>query len=75
LFQVYQKGQLLRVGVSSNPFKVTLVPFNVRIIVALNLHSYGSGRNPWGSFYEKTLFFFFQRDFVEDVANGLLKIF
>jgi len=25
-----------------------LFPFSVRAIVALNLHSYGSGRNPWG---------------------------
>jgi len=23
--------------------------FSVRAIVALNLHSYGSGRNPWGN--------------------------
>lgn len=29
--------------------KVMSFVFSVRAIVALNLHSYGSGRNPWGN--------------------------
>ncbi|KAF7838075.1 diacylglycerol kinase 7 [Senna tora] len=49
------------------------VPASVRAIVALNLHSYGSGRNPWGcpnpQYLEK-------RGFVEaHVDDGLLEIF
>ncbi|KAJ9141235.1 hypothetical protein P3X46_031796 [Hevea brasiliensis] len=49
------------------------VPKSVRAIVALNLHNYGSGRNPWGSpnpeYLEK-------RGFVEAHADdGLLEIF
>ncbi|KAK7291904.1 hypothetical protein RIF29_07446 [Crotalaria pallida] len=49
------------------------IPSSVRSIVALNLHSYGSGRNPWGKpkpqYLEK-------RGFVEaNVADGLLEIF
>ncbi|CAL0325598.1 unnamed protein product [Lupinus luteus] len=49
------------------------IPTSVRSIVALNLHSYGSGRNPWGKpkpeYLEK-------KGFVEaDVADGLLEIF
>ncbi|XP_054790889.1 diacylglycerol kinase 4-like [Prosopis cineraria] len=52
--------------------KVT-VPSSVRSIVAMNLHSYGSGRNPWGKpkpeYLEK-------RQFVEaHVDDGLLEIF
>ncbi len=31
------------------PNSVILFPSSVRAIVALNLHSYGSGRNPWGN--------------------------
>ncbi|KAJ0965673.1 hypothetical protein J5N97_026811 [Dioscorea zingiberensis] len=49
------------------------VPSDVRSIVALNLHNYGSGRNPWGrpkpNYLEK-------RGFVEAHADdGLLEIF
>ncbi|KAG5225831.1 diacylglycerol kinase family protein [Salix suchowensis] len=49
------------------------VPKSVRAIVALNLHSYASGRNPWGSpkpeYLEK-------KGFVEaHVDDGLLEIF
>eukprot|EP00262_Sarcandra_glabra_P006880 TRINITY_DN19440_c0_g1_i1.p1 TRINITY_DN19440_c0_g1~~TRINITY_DN19440_c0_g1_i1.p1 ORF type:complete len:479 (-),score=71.60 TRINITY_DN19440_c0_g1_i1:156-1592(-) len=49
------------------------VPSSVRAIVALNLHNYGSGRNPWGnlkpSYLEK-------KGFVEAHADdGLLEIF
>ncbi|KAG0473985.1 hypothetical protein HPP92_015842 [Vanilla planifolia] len=52
--------------------KIT-VPSGVRAIVCLNLHSYGSGRNPWGrpkpNYLEK-------RGFVEaHVDDGLLEIF
>ncbi|KAK9084527.1 hypothetical protein Syun_031543 [Stephania yunnanensis] len=48
-------------------------PSSVRAIVALNLHNYGSGRNPWGTppseYLEK-------RGFVEAHADdGLLEIF
>ncbi|KAH7659792.1 Diacylglycerol kinase (ATP) protein [Dioscorea alata] len=48
------------------------VPKSVRAIVALNLHNYGSGRNPWGNpkpeYLEK-------RGFVEaNVDDGLLEI-
>ncbi|XP_022755381.1 diacylglycerol kinase 7-like isoform X2 [Durio zibethinus] len=49
------------------------VPKSVRAVVALNLHNYGSGRNPWGNpkpeYLEK-------RGFVEAHADdGLLEIF
>ncbi|KAH7671776.1 Diacylglycerol kinase (ATP) protein [Dioscorea alata] len=49
------------------------VPKSARAIVALNLHSYGGGRNPWGNpkpeYLEK-------RGFVEaHVDDGLLEIF
>ncbi|WCJ42415.1 diacylglycerol kinase 3 [Euphorbia peplus] len=49
------------------------VPKSVRAIVILNLHNYGSGRNPWGSpkpeYLEK-------KGFVEaHVDDGLLEIF
>ncbi|KAH7674860.1 Diacylglycerol kinase (ATP) protein [Dioscorea alata] len=49
------------------------VPSDVRSLVALNLHNYGSGRNPWGhpkpEYLEK-------RGFVEAHADdGLLEIF
>ncbi|KAJ6792151.1 diacylglycerol kinase 3-like [Iris pallida] len=49
------------------------VPPNVRSIVALNLHNYGSGRNPWGQPKPKYLE---KRGFVEAHADdGLLEIF
>uniref|UniRef100_A0A1D1Z3R0 Diacylglycerol kinase n=1 Tax=Anthurium amnicola TaxID=1678845 RepID=A0A1D1Z3R0_9ARAE len=49
------------------------VPSSVRAVVALNLHNYGSGRNPWGrpkpEYLEK-------KGFVEaHVDDGLLEIF
>ncbi|XVF88046.1 hypothetical protein PTKIN_Ptkin19aG0017700 [Pterospermum kingtungense] len=49
------------------------VPKSVRAIVALNLHSYGSGRNPWGNLKPEYLE---KRGFVEAHADdGLLEIF
>ncbi|KAK4257629.1 hypothetical protein QN277_007192 [Acacia crassicarpa] len=49
------------------------VPSSVRAIVALNLHSYGSGRNPWGNLKPEYLE---KRGFVEaNVDDGLLEIF
>ncbi|XP_010913616.2 diacylglycerol kinase 4 isoform X3 [Elaeis guineensis] len=49
------------------------VPPSVRAIVALNLHSYGSGRNPWGNLKPEYLE---KRGFVEaQVDDGLLEIF
>ncbi|XP_057416839.1 diacylglycerol kinase 7-like [Lotus japonicus] len=59
--------------VNSSEWEPIAVPKSVRAIVALNLHSYGSGRNPWGKpkpeYLEK-------KGFVEaDVADGLLEIF
>lgn len=49
------------------------VPKSVRAIVALNLHNYGSGRNPWGNLKPGYLE---KRGFVEAHADdGLLEIF
>ncbi|XP_021908800.1 diacylglycerol kinase 4 isoform X2 [Carica papaya] len=49
------------------------VPKSVRAVVALNLHSYGSGRNPWGNLKPEYLE---KRGFVEAHADdGLLEIF
>ncbi|KAG4167683.1 hypothetical protein ERO13_A13G211400v2 [Gossypium hirsutum] len=49
------------------------VPRSVRAIVALNLHNYGSGRNPWGKLKPEYLE---KRGFVEAHADdGLLEIF
>ncbi|KAG0461658.1 hypothetical protein HPP92_021955 [Vanilla planifolia] len=49
------------------------VPSSVRAIVALNLHSYGSGRNPWGSPKPEYLL---KKGFVEaQPDDGLLEIF
>lgn len=49
------------------------VPSSVRAIVALNLHNYGSGRNPWGNLKPEYLD---KRGFVEPhVDDGLLEIF
>lgn len=49
------------------------VPSSVRAIVALNLHSYGSGRNPWGNLKPDYLE---KRGFVAAHADdGLLEIF
>ncbi|KAF1887676.1 hypothetical protein Lal_00040730 [Lupinus albus] len=64
--------------VNSSDWERIPIPKSVRSIVALNLHSYGSGRNPWGEpkpeYLEKI--FTEKRGFVEaDVADGLLEIF
>lgn len=49
------------------------VPSSVRAIVALNLHNYGSGRNPWGNLKPEYLE---KRGFVEaHHDDGLLEIF
>ncbi|XP_044464858.1 diacylglycerol kinase 7-like [Mangifera indica] len=49
------------------------VPTSVRAIVALNLHNYASGRNPWGNLSPEYLE---KRGFVEAHADdGLLEIF
>ncbi|KAJ4950577.1 hypothetical protein NE237_027409 [Protea cynaroides] len=49
------------------------VPSSVRAIVAVNLHNYGSGRNPWGNLKPEYLE---KRGFVEaHVDDGLLEIF
>ncbi|XVF47759.1 hypothetical protein PTKIN_Ptkin03bG0136400 [Pterospermum kingtungense] len=49
------------------------VPKSVRAIVALNLHNYGSGRNPWGNLKPDYLE---KRGFVEAHSDdGLLEIF
>ncbi|XVE71761.1 hypothetical protein DITRI_Ditri10aG0177700 [Diplodiscus trichospermus] len=49
------------------------VPKSVRSIVALNLHNYASGRNPWGNLKPEYLE---KRRFVEAHADdGLLEIF
>ncbi|KAK9097930.1 hypothetical protein Syun_024975 [Stephania yunnanensis] len=49
------------------------MPSDVRAIVALNLHSYGSGRNPWGKLKPKYLE---KKGFVEaHVDDGVIEIF
>ncbi|KAE9601684.1 putative diacylglycerol kinase (ATP) [Lupinus albus] len=59
--------------VNSSDWERIPIPKSVRSIVALNLHSYGSGRNPWG---EPKPEYLEKRGFVEaDVADGLLEIF
>ncbi|KAL9326016.1 hypothetical protein ACSQ67_006661 [Phaseolus vulgaris] len=59
--------------VNSSEWEQIAIPTSVRAIVALNLHSYGSGRNPWGKPKPEYLD---KRGFVEaDVADGLLEVF
>ncbi|KOM28406.1 hypothetical protein LR48_Vigan541s002900 [Vigna angularis] len=59
--------------INSSEWEQIAIPTSVRAIVALNLHSYGSGRNPWGKPKPKYLE---KRGFVEaDVSDGLLEIF
>ncbi|XP_020993693.2 diacylglycerol kinase 4 [Arachis duranensis] len=59
--------------VNSSEWERIPVPTSVRAIVALNLHSYGSGRNPWGNLKPEYLE---KRGFVEaQVDDGLLEIF
>ncbi|KAK9130206.1 hypothetical protein Sjap_010693 [Stephania japonica] len=49
------------------------MPSDVRAIVALNLHNYGSGRNPWGKLKPKYLE---KKGFVEaHVDDGVIEIF
>ncbi|KAK7304158.1 hypothetical protein RJT34_15240 [Clitoria ternatea] len=67
---------ILRIHVkkySSSEWELIPVPTSVRAIVALNLHNYGSGRNPWGNLSPGYLE---KRGFVEaQVDDGLLEIF
>ncbi|BAT79844.1 hypothetical protein LR48_Vigan04g021700 [Vigna angularis] len=59
--------------INSSEWEQVLVPTSVRAIVALNLHSYGSGRNPWGNLTPEYLE---KRGFVEaKVDDGLVEIF
>ncbi|XP_019157324.1 PREDICTED: diacylglycerol kinase 4-like [Ipomoea nil] len=59
--------------VNSSKWDLIPVPSSVRSIVALNLPSYGSGRNPWGHLKPDYLE---KRGFVEATADdGLLEIF
>ncbi|KAL8510797.1 hypothetical protein ACS0TY_017572 [Phlomoides rotata] len=59
--------------VNSSEWEQIIIPSSVRSIVALNLPSYGSGRNPWGNLkpdYQE------KRGFVEAHADdGLLEVF
>ncbi|XP_010452685.1 PREDICTED: diacylglycerol kinase 4-like [Camelina sativa] len=57
----------------SSEWEKVPVPKSIRAVVALNLHSYGSGRNPWGHLKQDYLD---KRGFVEASADdGLLEIF
>ncbi|KAL1217506.1 Diacylglycerol kinase 4 [Cardamine amara subsp. amara] len=57
----------------SSEWEKVPVPKSVRAVVALNLNSYGSGRNPWGNLKQDYLE---KRGFVEAQADdGLLEIF
>ncbi|KAL9151036.1 hypothetical protein ABFS82_11G027200 [Erythranthe guttata] len=59
--------------VNSSEWEQVPVPSSVRSIVALNLPSYGSGRNPWGNLKPDYLE---KRGFVEAHADdGLLEVF
>ncbi|XP_057767256.1 diacylglycerol kinase 4-like [Salvia miltiorrhiza] len=59
--------------VNSSDWEQVHVPSSVRSIVALNLPSYGSGRNPWGNLKPDYLE---KRGFVEASADdGLLEVF
>ncbi|KAF5198509.1 Diacylglycerol kinase, partial [Thalictrum thalictroides] len=58
---------------NSSDWEQVQVPSSVRSIVALNLHNYGSGRNPWGKLKPDYLA---KRGFVEAHADdGMLEIF
>ncbi|XP_012477073.1 diacylglycerol kinase 4 [Gossypium raimondii] len=58
---------------NSSKWEPIEIPRSVRAIVALNLHSYGSGRNPWGNLKPDYLQ---KRGFVEaHVDDGILEIF
>ncbi|KAI4376798.1 hypothetical protein MLD38_014516 [Melastoma candidum] len=59
--------------VNCSDWEMIPVPSSVRAIVALNLHSYGSGRNPWGHLKPDYLE---RRGFLEaHMDDGLLEIF
>ncbi|KAL6539641.1 Diacylglycerol kinase 4 [Orobanche hederae] len=59
--------------VKSSEWEQVPVPSSVRSVVALNLPSYGSGRNPWGNLKPDYLE---KRGFVEAHADdGLLEVF
>ncbi|XP_057536836.1 diacylglycerol kinase 4-like [Amaranthus tricolor] len=59
--------------VNCSEWEQVRVPPNVRSIVALNLHNYASGRNPWGNLRPE---YMQKRGFVEANADdGLLEIF
>ncbi|KAL8506367.1 hypothetical protein ACS0TY_017300 [Phlomoides rotata] len=59
--------------VNSSEWEQIIVPSSVRSIVALNLPSYGSGRNPWGNLKP---YYLEKRGFVEAHADdGLLEVF
>lgn len=58
---------------NSSVWEQVPVPSSVRSIVALNLHNYGSGRNPWGNLKPEYLE---KKGFVEAHADdGMLEIF
>ncbi|KAL8206346.1 hypothetical protein R6Q57_009897 [Mikania cordata] len=58
---------------NSTKWEPIAIPSSVRSIVALNLHSYASGRNPWGKLKPEYLQ---KKGFVEAKADdGLLEVF
>lgn len=58
---------------NSTVWEVVPIPSSVRSIVALNLHSYASGRNPWGNLKPEYLE---KKGFVEAHADdGILEVF
>lgn len=69
-------GSVLKIRIkkmNSTEWERIKVPPDVRAIVALNLHNYGSGRQPWGTLSPDYLE---KRGFVEANADdGLLEIF
>ncbi|KAM7508397.1 hypothetical protein LguiA_018850 [Lonicera macranthoides] len=59
--------------INSSKWEQVPVPSSVRAIVALNLHNYGSGRNPWGNLKPE---YMEKKGFVEAQADdGLLEVF
>nr|GEV76660.1 diacylglycerol kinase 4-like [Tanacetum cinerariifolium] len=58
---------------NSTEWEPVTIPSSVRSIVALNLHSYASGRNPWGNLKPEYLE---KKGFVEAKADdGVLEVF
>ncbi|PWA88819.1 diacylglycerol kinase 3 [Artemisia annua] len=58
---------------NSSEWELVPIPSSVRSIVALNLHSYASGRNPWGKLKPD---YMEKKGFVEANADdGLLEVF